>query len=136
MDVKKEFLGRGWAYPPCLDPLTGAVEFAEFEDDVRQAVFIILGTAPGERLMRPDFGCGIYDMVFEVIDASTVTRVVNLVTEALTRYEPRISLTGVDVDPLFASEGRLEVTVNYLIRSTNQIGNLVFPFYFGEGGRP
>ncbi|MFP3643367.1 GPW/gp25 family protein [Paraburkholderia sp. SIMBA_054] len=136
MDEKKEFLGRGWAYPPSLDPLTGAVEFAEFEDDVRQAVFIILGTAPGERLMRPDFGCGIYDMVFEVIDASTLTRVVNLVTEALMRYEPRISLTGVDVDPLFASEGRLEVTVKYLVRSTNQVGNLVFPFYFGEGGRP
>lgn len=136
MNAKKEFLGRGWAYPPGLDPLTGAVEFAEYEDDVRQAVFIILGTAPGERLMRPDFGCGIYDLVFEVIDASTLTRVANLVTEALTRYEPRISLTGVDVDPLFASEGRLEVAVNYLVRSTNQIGNLVFPFYFGEGGRP
>lgn len=134
MDDKKDFLGRGWAFPARLDAKTGAVATAEFEDDVREAIRIILGTAPGERVMRPDFGCGIYDMVFEVIDSASLTRIANLVTEALARYEPRIELTGVDVDPYRAAEGRLEVSVSYRVRRTNQLGNLVYPFYFREGG--
>jgi phage baseplate assembly protein W len=135
MENKKEFLGRGWAFPVQLDPQFGSVATAEFEDDVRQAIRIILGTAPGERVMRPDFGCGIYDLVFEVIDTTTMTRITNVVTDALTRYEPRIELTDVSVDPLWASEGRLEVNVEYRIRRTNQVGNLVYPFYFREGGQ-
>lgn len=135
MDDKKDFLGRGWAFPVRLDPKTGAVATAEFEDDVRQSIRIILGTAPGERVMRPDFGCGIYDMVFEIIDSTSLTRITNLVTEALTRYEPRIELLDVTVDPYRAAEGRLEVSVNYRVRRTNQVGNLVYPFYFREGGQ-
>jgi len=135
MDNKKEFLGRGWAFPVALDPLAGSVAAAEFEDDVRQAIRIILGTAPGERVMRPDFGCGIYDLVFEVIDAATVTRITNVVADALTRYEPRVELIGVKVDPYRAAEGVLEVGVEYRVRRTNQVGNLVYPFYFREGGQ-
>lgn len=135
MENKKEFLGRGWAIPVRMDPQSGSVATAEFEDDVRQAIRIILGTAPGERVMRPDFGCGIYDMAFEVIDSATLTRITNLVTDALTRYEPRIELTNVNADPYRASEGRLEVSVEYRVRRTNQVGNLVYPFYFREGGQ-
>lgn len=134
MENKKEFLGRGWAFPVRLDPRSGSVATAEFEDDVRQAIRIILGTAPGERVMRPDFGCGIYEMVFEIVDSATLTRITNLVTDALTRYEARIELISVRVDPLYASEGRLEVNVEYRVRRTNQVGNLVYPFYFREGG--
>ena len=134
MDNRKEFLGRGWAYPVQLDALQGKVALAEYEDDVQQAIYIILGTAPGERVMRADFGCGIYDMVFEVIDSASITRIQNLVTEALVAYEPRIELQGVMVDPYRAAEGRLEIGVAYRIRRTNQSGNLVYPFYFREGG--
>lgn len=135
MENKKEFLGRGWAFPVRLDSQSGSVATAAFEDDVKQAIRIILGTAPGERVMRPDFGCGIYDMVFEIIDSATLTRITHLVTDALTRYEARIELTDVSVDPLYAAEGRLEVNVEYRIRRTNQVGNLVYPFYFREGGQ-
>lgn len=135
MDNKKEFLGRGWAFPVRLDPKSGSVAIAEFEDDVRQSIRIILGTAPGERVMRPDFGCGIYEMGFEVIDSASLTRITNLVTDALTRYEPRIELTDVNVDPYQAAEGRMEVSVTYRVRLTNQVGNLVYPFYFREGGQ-
>jgi phage baseplate assembly protein W len=135
MENRKEFLGRGWAFPVGLDSQASTVATAEFEADVKQAIRIILGTAPGERLMHPDFGCGIDDMVFEVIDAATLTRIARLVTDALTRYEARIDLTSVAVDPLRAAEGRLEVNVEYRIRRTNQVGNLVYPFYFREGGQ-
>jgi phage baseplate assembly protein W len=131
---QKDFLGRGWAFPVQLDPITGAVATAQAEDDVQQAIHIILGTVPGERVMHPDFGCGIHEMVFTVIDASAMTRIASMVRAQLTRYEARVELTEVSVDPFRAAEGRLDVTVAYRIRRTNQLGNLVYPFYFREGG--
>ena len=131
---QKDFLGRGWAYPVQLDPVTGSVQTAAAEADVQQAILIILGTVPGERMMHPDFGCGIHEMVFSVIDASAMTRIVAMVRAQLTRYEARIELTEVSVDPFHAVEGRLDVLVAYRIRRTNQSGNLVYPFYFREGG--
>lgn len=130
----QDFLGRGWAYPVQLDPVTGAVATAEGEQDVQQAIRIILGTVPGERVMHPDFGCGIHEMVFSVIDSGAMTRIAAMVRAQLTRYEARIELTEVSVDPLRAAEGRLDVLVAYRIRRTNQLGNLVYPFYFREGG--
>ena len=136
MREHKDFLGRGWAYPVRLDPVSGAVAAAEAERDVQQSLRIILGTVPGERVMQPDFGCGIHEMVFCVIDAGAMTRIAAMVRMQLTRYEARIELTDVSVDPLRAAEGRLDVLVAYRIRSTNQQGNLVYPFYFREGGTP
>lgn len=135
MENRKQFLGRGWAYPVQLEANLGSVATAEFEDDVQQAIIIILGTSPGERLMRPEFGCGIYDMVFDVIDNASITRINQLVSSALIRFEPRIELENVKVDPYRAAEGRLEISITYRIRNTNQFGNLVYPFYFREGGR-
>jgi len=134
MRDQNDFLGRGWACPVGLDPVTGAVAAAEAHDDVQQAIRIILGTVPGERVMRPDFGCGIHEMVFATIDAASMTRIASMVRTQLTRYEARIELTEVGVDPFRAAEGRLDVTVAYRVRSTNQLGNLVYPFYFREGG--
>lgn len=136
MDDKKEFLGRGWAFPVSLDPYNGAVATSEYEDDVRQAIRIILGTSPGERVMRPDFGCSIYDLAFENIDSSTIVRIKSVVEDALTRYEPRIELVeDVTVDPYRAEEGIFDIHVSYRVRLTNQTGNLVYPFYFREGGQ-
>jgi len=131
---QKDWLGRGWAYPVMIDPLTGGVAFAEYEADIRQSIIIIIGTARGERVMRPDFGCGIHDLVFEVINTATLTRVEMAVTESLTKYEPRIELLGVKVDPLEAADGVLMIEVEYRVRLTNQKDNLVYPFYFREGG--
>lgn len=134
MDLQKDWLGRGWAFPVQIDRATGAVEVSEYELDIHQAIRIILGTAPGERLMRPDFGCGIHDLVFEVMDTTTLTRVETAVREALTIYEARIEVLGVAVDPLHAAEGKLLVEIDYRVRHTNQTGNFVYPFYFREGG--
>jgi phage baseplate assembly protein W len=133
-DEQKGWLGRGWAYPVRIDPTTGAVAVAEYEDDIRQAIRIILGTAKGERVMRPDFGCGIHDLAFEVIDVATLTRVETTVREALTRYEARIEVLSVRADPGDAAVGQLLIELEYRVRRTNQVGNLVYPFYFREGG--
>ena len=135
-DDRKDFLGRGWSMPVELNPRTGKVAFAEYEDDIRQALFIILDTARGERVMRPDFGCGIHDLVFESLDSTTLQRIRSEVEDALRRYEARIDVLGVRVDETATIEGKLLVEIEYRVRKTNQIGNFVFPFYFREGGRP
>lgn len=133
---RKAFLGRGWAMPVALDPRTGLVDYTEYELDIRQSILIILETAPGERVMRPNFGCGIHEMVFESLDSTTLQRIASVVDEALRRYEARVDVIGVDVDESVATDGTLLVSVEYRVRKTNQIGNLVYPFYFREGGRP
>lgn len=133
---RKEFLGRGWGMPVAIDPRTGHVAYAEYEEDIRQAIRIILETAPGERVMRPNFGCGIHDLVFTALDSTTLRRIRSQVEEALQRYEARIELITVNVDDAASAEGKLLVEIEYRVRRTNQVGNLVFPFYFREGGRP
>lgn len=134
MEEEKEWLGRGWAYPVRLDPETGSVAAAAHEEDIRQSILIILGTGRGERVMRPDFGCGIHDLAFEVVDVATLTRVETEVRDALTKYEARIEVLGVRADPRQAASGQLDVELEYRVRRTNQLDNLVYPFYFREGG--
>jgi phage baseplate assembly protein W len=131
---QKDWLGRGWAYPVVLDPASGGIEAAAYEADIRQSIYIIIGTAQGERVMRPDFGCGIYDLVFEAIDTMLVTRVQTAVTNSLVKYEPRIEVLAVNVDSSQAADGLLDIKVDYRVRLTNQKDNLVYPFYFREGG--
>jgi phage baseplate assembly protein W len=136
MEERKDFLGRGWAMPVDLDPRTGLVATSEYEENIRQSIRIVLETAPGERVMRPNFGCGIHDLVFAAVDTTTMQRIRSVVEEALRRYEARVEVLGVTIDEEATSEGVLLVEVEYRVRKTNQIGNLVFPFYFREGGRP
>ena len=135
-DPRKDFLGRGWAMPVDVDPRTGHVAYSEYEKDIAEAILIILETAPGERVMRPDFGCGIHDMVFTSLDSTTLQRIRSLVEESLRRFEARVEVLAVTVAEDATFDGRLEVSIDYRVRQTNQLGNLVFPFYFREGGQP
>ena len=132
----KAFLGRGWSAPIALDPRTGLVQSVQYEDDIRQSILIILMTAPGERMMRADFGCGIHDLVFTSLDSTTIQLIGSSIGDAMRRWEPRIELLNVTVDEAATSEGMLLVQLEYQVRRTNQLGNLVFPFYFKEGGQP
>jgi len=132
---QRDFLGVGWAYPVASDPLTGDVKMSSYERDIQEAIRIILETAPGERVMRPRFGCGIHDLVFEEMNSTTVFAVQASVREALVTYEPRIELLEVGVDPLEALSGLLVFTIHYRVRRTNQVDNLVYPFFYREGGR-
>jgi phage baseplate assembly protein W len=135
-DDRKDFLGRGWAMPVALDPRTGLVASVAYEEDIRQSMLIVLETAPGERVMRPNFGCGIHELVFAAVDSTTLQRVRSTVEEALRRCEARIDVLGVNVDAAASIDGQLIVEIEYRVTKTNQLGNLVFPFYFREGGRP
>jgi phage baseplate assembly protein W len=136
VDEQKDFLGRGWAMPIGVESRTGHVESVAYEEDIRQSIRIILETAPGERVMRPNFGCGIHELVFTHLDSTSLQRIRSVVAEALRRCEARIEVIEVVVDDDATSEGRLLVQVDYRVRKTNQRDNLVFPFYFNEGARP
>ncbi len=133
MDEQKDWLGRGWAWPIRLDPFTGCIELAEFESDIRQSILIILNTDPGERVMRPDFGSGVHDLIFAAVNTAMLTRLEEAVRDSLLRYEARIEVLGVRTDPLLAADGIVRVEIEYRVRKTNQTHNLVYPFYYREG---
>ncbi|MDV3002737.1 MAG: hypothetical protein N5P05_004392 (plasmid) [Chroococcopsis gigantea SAG 12.99] len=127
--MEKAFLGRGLSFPLSYEK-GGKLRTADYEESVRQSVILILGTAKGERLMRPDFGCGIYDLVFEVKSTATEARVIQEVQDALLRFEPRIDVLGVRVESKDDPRGEmLSITIDYQVRATNNVFNLVYPFY-------
>jgi phage baseplate assembly protein W len=123
-----EILGSGLAFPLGTDH-RGAIALADGREDIEQALKVILGTAPGERPMRPEFGCEIHEFVFDTIDAATVGRIETAVRAASARWEPRIDVTAIDFDLSRVDEGALVITIGYTIRATNQAHNLVYPFY-------
>lgn len=129
--MSKPFLGVGTAFPMRLNSTTHAVERAEYEQSVRQSILIILGTAKGERVMRPDFGCGIHDLLFANVSSATIGRIDREVHEALLRLEPRIDVTAVDVS--VAAANLLLIDIDYEVRATNTAFNLVYPFYLQQG---
>jgi len=122
-----EFLGRGWSFPIAADG--GRIVEIGQDDKIRQAIEIILRTAPGERVTRPDFGCGIHDLVFESLSSDMLGRVISTVSEALAAWEPRIDVLEVDAQPDAEQPNRLLIEIDYRVRSTNSRLNLVFPFY-------
>ena len=126
------FLGRGWSFPPALDA-TGEVALVEGPEDVRQAILIILETAPNERPMQPDFGVGLRELVFAPLTSATLSLVQFRVQQSLTRWEPRINVHEVKVRADRPTEGRLLIDVRYEVRATNTFYNLVYPFYLLEG---
>jgi phage baseplate assembly protein W len=128
----KAFLGQGWPFPLAPNGI-GEVALATYEEDVRQAVQIILGTAQGERVMRPDFGAGLHALLFEPMSTTTMALARHRVEEALLTWEPRIDNVGVEVSPE-AQLGRLKIEIRYRVRATDTFYNLVYPFYL-EGGR-
>src|SRR3954471_6859335 len=109
MEERKDFLGRGWAMPVDLDPRTGLVATSEYEENIRQSIRIILETAPGERVMRPNFGCGIHELVFSAVDSTAIQRIKSVVEEAMRRCEARIDVLGVTVTEEATAEGKLEI---------------------------
>lgn len=123
-----EILGSGLAFPLQVDP-RGALALASGEEDVEQAIELILATAPGERPMRPEFGCAVHDLVFDTIDAQMVGKMETAIRAALDRWEPRIEVQGLDFDLSAADAGQLIVTIRYRLRATNHQRNLVYPFY-------
>jgi phage baseplate assembly protein W len=131
-DEKKAFLGAGWGFPVCLEP-DGRIGIVAFEEDIEQAIKIILSTARGERVMRPDFGAGLNSFIFEPVSQITIQLVKTRVEESLIDWEPRIDVMAVKVTTDPALRNRLLIDITYRVRATNSVRNLVYPFYLQEG---
>jgi uncharacterized protein len=126
--MASEFVGAGWAFPLKLDP-TGAFELVTDDREIEQAIRLIIGTAYGERPMRPDFGCRIHDFVFAEANATTAGRIATEVRASLTRWEPRITIDDIVVSGDELEPSVLYVDIRYHVRDRNDPRNLVFPFY-------
>jgi phage baseplate assembly protein W len=111
----------------------GKIAMSKYESDIKEAILIILGTAKGERVMQPDFGCGIHDMLFQTIETTTLDLMEMAVREALSMYEPRIEVMKVKVSSEEAQVEKLLISIDYRVRSTNNQFNIVYPFYLSEG---
>lgn len=127
------FLGKGWHFPPTFSENGQSVWSVADEADIQQSLHILLTTAPGERVMREDFGCDLNRFVFEEMDSSLRSSVIAQVKAALLRHEPRIKVEKVDVEASSETVGMLLIQVIYLVPATNSRFNLVYPFYLNEG---
>lgn len=130
--VARDFLGTGWSYPVQTDQ-QGNIEMTEGEANIERSVRIILGTAKGERVMRPEFGCEIHDQVFSSLSPATLNRIEESVRSALVRWEPRIDVEDVDATPDTRNPNKVLVEIDYWVQSTNSRSNMVYPFYVQEG---
>ena len=125
--MNEGFLGVGWRLPLAIDG--GQIAMARHDAAIRQAIWLILATARGERAMRPDFGCGIHELVFGTLSAGTAGQVTTEVRQALIRWEPRIDVLDVRAAPDAAEPNRLLISIEYRVRANNNRFNLVYPFY-------
>ena len=128
-----DFLGCGISFPPRVDPVTGRMQMCSGEEDIKEAVRLILFTGKGERVMRPDFGCGIRRYAFSSMSMMDRKGMEEEIKTALVRYEPRITDVEVAVDCGRINEGVAEIQIGYVVRATNNPYNLVFPYYINEG---
>jgi phage baseplate assembly protein W len=130
--MKRTYLGGGWPFPVRTDH-TGSIALSENEQDVEEAIRTILGTAKGERVMRPEFGSTLNEYVYSSVDATTLNLMENAVESSLIEWEPRIDLESVSAAPDETNGRRLLIDIKYRVRSTNAVMNLVYPFYLKEG---
>lgn len=127
-----DFLGRGWKYPFTVQ--RGRINSSDGEDSIRESIILILSTARGERVMRPDFGCRLNELVFSPNTMSTATLLRSFIEEALQNWEPRIEVDDITVTPR-SDQSELEVSIDYSIRASNSKYNLVYPFFLESVGK-
>ncbi len=128
--MSADFLGQGWKFP--ITAAFGAIVRSDADSGIDESIWLILGTAKGERAMRPDFGCGIHDLVFSLNNAATAARVVEEVQDALVLWEPRVDLLSVDATTPENHPETLMIAISYRVRATNNVFNLVYPFYLDQ----
>jgi len=130
--MAEEFLGTGWSFPVGTDH-RGDVAVSSADEDIQESIRIILGTAKGERLMRPEFGCDIHKHLFSAATPSTLNLIESSVREALVRWEPRIDIESVDAHTDDEEPNKVLIEIAYHVRTTNSLSNMVYPFYLTEG---
>ncbi|WP_303924284.1 GPW/gp25 family protein [Draconibacterium sediminis] len=133
MQKYNSFLGRGWSFPPEFKKGTKSVKLLENEEDIKSSLEILLSTRLGERIMVPDYGCNLDELLFKPLNLTLKTYVIDLIKRAILYHEPRIDVNKIAIDPINEQEGELLINIDYTIRSTNSRRNMVFPFYKTEG---
>ena len=132
MEQKNPFLGTGWAFPPEFIQAKHSVKMIADEEDVRSSLEILLCTAVGERIMQPTYGCDLKKLLFEPLDTALKAYIEDMLKTAILYHEPRIRLDDVELVTI-PEEGRIDIYLDYTIRTTNSRYNFVFPFYKTEG---
>ncbi len=131
--MNKEFLGRGWSFPPSFNRSFTGVEMLEEEADIASSLEVLLSTAQGERVMQPQYGCNLEELVFESLDTRMKTLMADKVESAILYHEPRIELENVRLDESRELEGVVLIEITYRVKSTNSRFNFVYPYYKSEG---
>ncbi|HOI26861.1 MAG TPA: GPW/gp25 family protein [Paludibacteraceae bacterium] len=126
------FLGQGWAFPPAFGSEREVTQMVSEEEDIRQSLIVLMSTRKGERVMQPDYGVGIYDLVFHNMNLTARTQLKEAIENAVLYFEPRITLNEIVLDMSNEYEGVLRIELLYTIRLTNVRSNLVFPYYYDE----
>ena len=133
MKHKKTFLGIGWKFPPEFDRKSKSVTLVSEEEDIRESLFILLSTRPGERTMQPAYGCDLSVLNFESINEGLVNNAKEIISSAVLHFEPRVFLDDVTVSTGRMYDGVLEISLSYRVRKTNKRNNIVYPYYILEG---
>jgi phage baseplate assembly protein W len=133
MSISASFLGTGWSFPPAFNNTGKQVEMLSDAADIQSSLEILLSTRPGERVMRPDYGCNLDELVFEPLTTTFKTYIKDLVSTAILYHEPRIEVNKIELDDGSGLEGKIILTVEYTVRATNSRYNFVYPFYRAEG---
>ncbi len=133
MSISKSFLGTGWAFPPQFDQQAASVSMISDEEDIRSSLEILLSTRPGERVMQPRYGCNLDELLFEPLTTTFKTYMKDLIATAILYFEPRIAVNKIDMDETNELDGKVIISIEYTIRSTNSRFNFVYPYYKTEG---
>ncbi|WP_300665478.1 GPW/gp25 family protein [Fluviicola sp.] len=133
MEINESFLGTGWSFPPSFDKTSRFVRMSSDEKDIMESLQVLLSTRPGERIMLPGYGCSLETLLFESINLTLTTQITEIIRTSILYYEPRIDLENVTLDEQYILDGRIDITLDYRIRTTNSRQNMVYPFYRNEG---
>ena len=131
--ITKSFLGTGWGFPPSFSTDTFAIQMVSAEEDIKQSLFLLLSTTPGERIMNPAYGCDMQKFIFSPLSTSTQTEISAIVKRAILLYEPRVNVQEVNVHVVSIDPGLLHIIIDYIVIQTNSRSNMVYPFYHQEG---
>lgn len=131
--LHQSFLGTGWSFPPQFDDQGSQVHMLSDAEDIQSSLGILLATRPGERVMLPDYGCNLEELLFEPLTTTMKTYMKDLIQTAILYHEPRIDVNKIELVDSGEPEGRILITIDYTVRSTNSRFNYVFPFYIHEG---
>lgn len=131
--MSTSFLGTGWSFPPAFNADAGIVELTSDQLDIQRSIQILLSTKKGERVMEPDYGCNLDEMIFEPMTTTFKTYIREMIRTAILYYEPRINLNSIAVDDSRETDGVIAIVLDYTIRTTNSRFNFVYPYYIKEG---